>query len=250
MTGTDPDTYRQAADMLRASRHNTAFTGAGISVESGIPPFRGENGLWSRHDPVFLDMAYFHRHPLQSWQKIKEIFYDFFGGAEPNEAHKQLASLESRGLIKSVITQNIDNLHQEAGSRSVIEFHGTSKKLICTACGAITESSATNLEDLPPRCPECNEVLKPDFVFFGDAIPAVAQENSMAEAESADVFLVIGTTGEIMPASVIPVLAKKNGARIIEINIEESRYTHSITDVFIKEKASSALRKLSDRLSR
>jgi len=124
----------QAADALRRAKRAVAFTGAGISVESGIPPFRGPDGLWSRYDPQVLDLSYFHAHPLESWQVIKEIFYDYFGRARPNEAHKALARLEQAGYLQGVITQNIDNLHQEAGSRHVVEYHGTSRYLTCTAC--------------------------------------------------------------------------------------------------------------------
>jgi len=152
-------------------------------------------------------------------------------------------------LIHSVITQNIDNLHQEAGSRSVIEFHGTSRTMVCTRCGAGTAADSVSLDELPPRCSQCGGVLKPDFVFFGEQIPTPANEQSLEEAERAGVFLVIGTTGEIMPASGIPLIAKSRGAKIIEINIEPSRYTHSITDVFLQDKASVAMRTLSGLLS-
>ena len=124
----------QAAELIKNSEHTTAFTGAGISVESGIPPFRGENGLWSKIDPIFLDMSYFFKHPDKSWQKIKEIFYDSFAQAEPNAAHYALAELDQRGLLHAIITQNIDNLHQRAGSKNVIEYHGTTKSLTCTNC--------------------------------------------------------------------------------------------------------------------
>ena len=125
---------KQAAELIRNAKHVTAFTGAGISVESGIPTFRGENGLWNRFDPIFLDLDYFHQNPLTSWKLIKEIFYDFFGKAEPNLAHFALAKMEKMGFLNSIITQNIDDLHQKAGSKKVWEFHGTSKKLICEKC--------------------------------------------------------------------------------------------------------------------
>ncbi len=127
----------EAAKLIKNAKHVTAFTGAGISVESGIPPFRGENGLWSKFDPLFLDINYFRQNPLKSWKLIKEIFYDFFGKAEPNSAHTALAEMEKSGYLNSVITQNIDNLHQTAGSKNVFEFHGTSKNLICTNCDKI-----------------------------------------------------------------------------------------------------------------
>ncbi len=239
---------QDALELLIDSNHTTAFTGAGISVESGIPPFRGENGLWSRYDPVFLDINYFYKNPVESWRLIKEIFYEFFGKAEPNEAHYSLAELEKLGYIKAIITQNIDYLHQKAGSKNVIEFHGTSSKLICEYCNESYEFNKEIIRTLPPRCKKCNHILKPDFVFFSEPIPEPARRLAFNEAEEADVFLVIGTTGEIYPASQIPYIAKRNGVKIIEINVEESNYTDSITDVFIKEKATIGMKKILEEL--
>jgi NAD-dependent deacetylase len=237
--------FRQAADLLKQSNYTTAFTGAGISVESGIPPFRGATGLWSKYDPVVLDIGYFHSNPLESWRVIKEIFYDFFGKAKPNRAHKVLALMEQKGLLKNIITQNIDNLHQEAGSREVYEFHGNSRELICTKCGKKFVMQDIDFENLPVTCDVCGGLVKPDFIFFGEGIPQEAYSKSLEAAEKADVFLVIGTTGEIMPASQIPVIAKNNGAKIIEINIEPSNYTFQITDLFLKGKATEIMERLS-----
>ena len=237
--------FRQAADLLKQSNYTTAFTGAGISVESGIPPFRGATGLWSKYDPVVLDIGYFHSNPLESWRVIKEIFYDFFGKAKPNRAHKVLALMEQKGLLKNIITQNIDNLHQEAGSREVYEFHGNSRELICTKCGKKFVMQDIDFENLPVTCDVCGGLVKPDFIFFGEGIPQEAYSKSLEAAEKADVFLVIGTTGEIMPASQIPVVAKNNGAKIIEINIEPSNYTFQITDLFLKGKATEIMERLS-----
>ncbi len=236
--------YHEAAEIIKNATHLTAFTGAGISVESGIPPFRGENGLWNQYDPTFLDIRYFHAKPLESWRLIKEIFYDFFGEANPNAAHLGLATLEKQGYIVTTITQNIDNLHQEAGSREIYEYHGNSRDLICLSCGEKSSASLFDLNLLPPLCLKCSEVLKPDFIFFGEAIPEPAMSLSFKETENADVFLLIGTTGEIMPASQLPRIAKQNGAKIIEINIAPSNYTNSITDVFIQEKATVAMERL------
>ena len=234
----------QAAELIKNAKHITAFTGAGISVESGIPPFRGKDGLWSKFDPIFLDINYFHQNPLKSWKLIKEIFYDFFGKAKPNAAHLVLSEMERSGYINSIITQNIDNLHQEAGSKEIYEFHGTSRNLICTNCNKIYSASKIDLSDLPPKCEECKTVLKPDFVFFGEPIPEPARTNSFTQIELADIFILIGTTGEIMPASIIPIEAKRNGAKIIEINIQPSNYTNTITDVFLKGKATEIMEKL------
>ena len=236
--------YQEAVELIKNATRLTAFTGAGISVESGIPPFRGENGLWNRYDPIFLDIRYFQTKPLESWKLIKEIFYDFFGEANPNTAHQGLAALEEKGLLSAIITQNIDNLHQDAGSKKVYEFHGTSHTLICPACHHKYPATEFDLNQLPPLCPKCSEILKPDFIFFGEAIPEPAMSLSFQETEKSDLFLLIGTTGEIMPASQLPRIAKENGAKIIEINIAPSNYTNSITDVFIQEKATVAVSKL------
>jgi len=232
---------KKAIKIIKNAKHITAFTGAGISVESGIPPFRGENGLWNKFDPIFLDINYFHQNPLDSWKLIKEIFYDFFGKAKPNIAHYALSEMENLGYINSIITQNIDNLHQEAGSKKVYEFHGNSRNLVCTNCNKIYLAKNVNLSNLPPKCKNCGTVLKPNFIFFGEPIPEPARTNSFAETENADVFILIGTTGEIMPASIIPYEAKKNGSKIIEINTHESNYTNSITDIFLQGKATEIM---------
>ena len=237
-----------AAKMIREVKHSTAFTGAGISVESGIPPFRGPDGLWSKYDPVFLEISYFMNHPRQSWKLIKEIFYDYFGKARPNPAHFVLAEMETSQWLHSIITQNIDNLHQEAGSQTVYEFHGTSQTLVCIDCGKKCPVNEIDLGVLPPLCPVCSGLLKPDFVFFGEPIPAYALENSIRETEIADLFLVIGTTGEIMPASTLPFQAKSNGAKIVEINTVPSAYTHEITDIFLQGKASVVMQHLLQQL--
>jgi NAD-dependent protein deacetylases, SIR2 family len=235
---------QKVADIISNSKSMIAFTGAGVSVESGIPPFRGPNGLWSRYDPQCLDLDYFHLNPVESWKAIKSIFYDFFGKASYNGAHKVLAQLEEKGLLKAVVTQNIDNLHQEAGSKIVYEFHGNSQKLICLQCGKIYLPSEVNLDELPPKCVKDKKILKPDFVFFGEDIPEVAYRKSLQAARAADVVLVIGTTGEVMPAAIIPTEAKRNGAIVIEINTEESNYTDGITDFFLQGKASELLEEI------
>lgn len=237
---------QEAAKIIRQSHHLTAFTGAGISVESGIPPFRGPTGLWSKYDPSILDLSNYLNNPQQSWPAVKELFFDFFGNSQPNEAHYGLARLEQMGILKEIITQNIDNLHQKAGSTIVHEFHGNSVQFVCTRCGKITKRNELILTNQPPKCKhnKCGGLLKPDFIFFGEGIPQQVYESSIIAAQKSDCFLVIGTTGEIMPASYIPYQAKENEATIIEINIEESNFTSSITDVFIQEKASPVMMEL------
>ncbi len=232
---------KQAAQLIRKAKYAVAFTGAGISVESGIPPFRGENGLWNTTEPIFLEIEFFKKKPLQSWQKIKEIFYDRLSDAEPNIAHRILAKMEQRSFIESVITQNIDHLHQKAGSKYVYEIHGTYKQLICTECSSEYDMSFVDLNYLPPTCYICKGILKPDMVFFNEPIPAFAKKRSFEEAAKADVLLIIGTNAEVMPAARIPEVAKEHGAKIIEINIKPSHFTNTVTDIFLKMKASEAM---------
>jgi len=244
----DRERLRKAAKWIVHSRHNTGFTGAGISVESGIPPFRGENGLWNTYDPGVLDLSYFYDHPEDAWAVIKEIFYDFFGKAEPNAAHFKMAELEKMGLMECVITQNIDNLHQEAGSEEVYEFHGNSRNLVCQKCDRRYPASEALLQGIPPRCKVCNSVLKPDFIFFGEMIPQQAYHKSVEEAKNSEIFLVVGSTGEVVPASLIPQMAKENGVRVIEINPNISYFTHSVTDLFLQGKATEVMNALVDEI--
>jgi NAD-dependent deacetylase len=164
------EAVRKAASLIRCARYLTAFTGAGISVESGIPPFRGDGGLWERYDPRTLQLSYFRSHPRECWKLLRQLFYDHLRQAQPNEAHRALARWEAQGLLKAVITQNIDNLHSRAGSRKVVEFHGHTRTLSCLACGQTVGADSADLEHLPPRC-ACGGVLKPDLVFFGEDIP-------------------------------------------------------------------------------
>ena len=233
----------KAINLIVNSKYTFAFTGAGISVESGIPPFRGENGLWSKYDPNILDINNFHLNPAESWKVIKEIFYDFFGEAKPNKAHYVLADLEKLQLLKSVVTQNIDNLHTVAGSNKVYEFHGNSRMLVCPGCSKKYVASE-KINEIVPMCDYCNQVLKPDFIFFGEGIPEDAYRKSVEAAGRAEVVIVIGSTGEVYPAANIPQYAKQNGAKIIEINPEKSLFTRTITDVFLKGKASVIMNEL------
>ncbi|HNU77280.1 MAG: NAD-dependent deacylase [Bacteroidota bacterium] len=232
---------RQAVRKIKKSTFMMAFTGAGISVESGIPPFRGATGLWSKYDPKVLDISYFLDHGEDCWKFIREIFYDFFGKAKPNSAHFALAEMEKAGLLQAIVTQNIDNLHQMAGSKNVYEFHGNSSRLVCLKCGTTYYTEDTDLRSGPPRCKYDNEILKPDFVFFGEGIPSEAWDKSFECAEQCDVCLVIGSTGEVVPASYVPHKASQKGAFIIEINPESSQFTYSVTDLWLQGKAGDVL---------
>jgi len=237
-----------AAEKIRNSSFTMAFTGAGISVESGIPPFRGAGGLWNKYDPEVLEINYFYNHGEECWRVIREIFYDFFGDAKPNQAHYALAKMEELGYLQAIVTQNIDNLHQLAGSRNIAEFHGNSGRLVCTECKTVYPADKVNLEILPPRCPKDDQILKPDFVFFGEGIPAEAWDRSFESAEKCGVCIIIGSTGEVVPASFVPQKASDNGAFIIEINPEESQFTHTITNLHLKGKAGEILAQLVEEL--
>jgi NAD-dependent deacetylase len=246
----DSDTesaIQEAVRIIRESRHLVAFTGAGISVESGVPPFRGPNGLWSSYDPKYLELSYFQQYPKHCWRVLKEIFYEHFTAARPNDAHRVLARLEALGMLKAVITQNIDNLHQLAGSKKVIEFHGNTRELICRNCEKITQANPEILEELPPTC-SCGGILKPDCTFFGESIPQKAWYESRREIESADVLLIVGSTGEVYPAASLPQQAAGTGSTIIEINPEESNFTSTITDLFVALPAGQAMKRIEELL--
>jgi NAD-dependent deacetylase len=244
------DDIAGAARLIRSARYLTAFTGAGISVESGIPPFRGPGGLWTKYDPRMLELDAFRAHPEKSWPILREIFYDHFGRARPNRAHEVLAAWElrgyprapdspDRGYLEVLITQNIDNLHYAAGSRNIVEYHGTSRLLQCMACGRKVDVEPRLLVTLPPRCP-CGGIYKPDFIFFGEGIPADAQARSEEAARRTDVMLVVGSTGEVYPAALVPHRAAAAGATIIEVNPRASDFTDAVTDIHIKLPAGEA----------
>ncbi len=242
--------YAKAAKIIKSAERCVAFTGAGISVESGIPPFRGENGLWNKYDPMTFDIQYFYQNTLRSWEVIREIFYEVFGRVQPNTAHYALAEMEARNLVHAVITQNVDNLHAEAGSMVIHEFHGSLKKLVCLKCRSTYKVSQIDLKTLPPACLRCGGILKPDVIFFGEDIPEPARTHSFNETSRADCFILIGTTGTVAPANMIPGAAKSNGASIIEINPFPSEYTQSVTDVFLQDKACVAMEKLIEEMDR
>ncbi|MBO5959665.1 MAG: NAD-dependent deacylase [Lentisphaeria bacterium] len=237
----------KAAAILRHAGRIMLFTGAGISVESGIPPFRGNGGLWEKVDPSFIEINHFLKYPEESWAKIRELFYDHWGQAEPNPAHIALAELQKAGKAGLLVTQNIDCLHQRAGSEQVVEIHGTLEYLVCCDCG--TRMKAENDLTDHPVCPYCTGLLKPDVVFFGEDLPPDAVTLAFEEVKSADAVLVVGTSGEVMPACLIPRHAKRNGAKIIEVNFDPSAFTREgISDVFLQGKAGEILPQLVQQL--
>ena len=240
--------YQEAAKKIVESHYCVAFTGAGISVESGIPPFRGRNGLWNKYDPMTFEIDYFLQNTARSWEIIREIFYDLFGHVLPNTAHYALAEMEQRGLLKSVITQNVDNLHKDAGNKEVYEFHGSLKQIICLHCGQKVNVAQVDMNHLPPTCLTCGGPMKPDVVFFGEAIPESAASKSIYASQRADCMILIGTTGTVAPANTLPFRAKAGGTTIIEINPDPSEYTDQVTDIFIRDNATRAMEHLMEAI--
>jgi NAD-dependent deacetylase len=232
----------KAAKMLCDSRLTLALTGAGISVESGIPDFRSPGGLWERYDPAEYGTIWaFRADPVKVWHMIRDMS-ETVNRAQPNAAHLGLAQLQHLGLLHTIITQNIDSLHQRAGASRVIEYHGSSRTLSCLSCGRRFKAEEVAGE-VPPRC-ACAEILKPDVVFFGELIPVEALRESQQLASSCQTLLVIGTSAEVAPANTLPRAAKVAGARIIEINVQPTVLTSSFTDIFLQGKAGAIVTRL------
>lgn len=237
----------EAIKLIKNAKSGVIFTGAGVSVESGIPPFTGAGGLWNQYDPKFIELDFFYADPKRSWEEMKKIFFTCMDEAKPNKAHQVLAALEKRGGFQGVITQNIDGLHQKAGSVQVQEFHGTIHRMHCINCGKQYRTAEVDLNELPPRC-ACGGVLKPDFVFYGEGIPPGVYDASQEMIWAADVVLVVGTAGQVMPACSLPMIAKQNGAKIVEVNTLPSAYTDTITDEFVQQKATEFFAELEKEL--
>ena len=241
------NTLKEAARLIKDATSGVVFTGAGISVESGIAPFTGAGGLWNQYDPKYIEINFFMSHPRESWQEMKKIFFNDMHDAKPNKAHEVVAAMEKRGNVKGVITQNIDGLHQKAGSKNVQEFHGTIYTLSCVRCGKQFNLADIDLSADPPCC-TCGAVLKPNFVFYGEGIPPTAYQNSLELAQNADVMIVVGTAGQVMPACGMPLVAKEFGAKIIEVNPQPSSFTNRITDYYFAQKASEFFASLEKEL--
>jgi NAD-dependent deacetylase len=214
------------AGFLAASRRGIAFTGAGISTESGIPDFRSPGGVWSRYQPVlFQDFLASEAARRQYWCMKKEGYREF-KGAKPNDGHRALARLEDLGKLIAVITQNIDGLHQDAGSRRVLELHGTSRHCVCLTCEARFDPDRVQewLEagvDVP-RCDQCGGLLKSATVSFGQALPVDVLTEAIELCMNTDLILAIGSSLVVEPAASLPLQAKQNGARLVIINRTET----------------------------
>lgn len=212
-----------AADLLRQARHAVILTGAGISTPSGIPDFRSEGtGLWSKDEPLEVaSLSTFRTHPERFYNWFRPLAGDIYK-AQPNPAHQALARLEEQGLLKNIITQNIDILHQKAGSKNVIETHGSLATLTCTHC----YDKYPHEQFLPaflqegeiPRCPACNSVLKPDVILFGEQLPQQAWMAAQQAARACDLMIVAGSSLEVLPVAGLPMQAVDRGAHLIIIN--------------------------------
>ena len=240
----------KAAAMLRRAGTVMALTGAGVSVASGIPDFRSPGGLWERHDPMAVATAEaLAREPDRVWAFLREVLA-MVDAAQPNPAHFALARLEAAGRLAGVVTQNIDGLHQAAGSRNVVEFHGGVGHFSCMGCGGEHDPALARQlapTDLPWRCEACGGVVRPDIVFFGEAIPLDALHKSGQLALAADVIVVVGTSGEVAPANFFPREVKARGGGVVEINLAESAYK-GLADVSILAPAQIALPALAARV--
>ena len=221
-------TIERAADILAAARHAVALTGAGVSAESGIPTFRGEGGLWTKYDPVKVaSMDNFLADPSTYWRVSRERGAVALA-ARPNAGHGALAAMERAGRLVAVITQNTDGLHQAAGSKNVIELHGSGRTVQCLECGATEARAAVQkrLElEMPPRCRSCGgTLLKPTVVLFGEAMPAAAVNDAFGLARRSDVMLVVGSSLVVYPAAEIPLEAVRLGAQMVVVNTEPTPF--------------------------
>jgi NAD-dependent deacetylase len=192
------------AELLRERQPCVVLTGAGISTESGVPDFRSPEGIWARYDPAEVaHVDALRREPARVWE-FYALRLEGLGGAEPNEGHRALAELEQQGWIQAIVTQNVDGLHQRAGSREVVEVHGSLREAECVHCG-IRVPMADALAQLPlPPCPECGEVLKPGVVMFGELLPAHAIERALRLAAEARLLVVVGSSLEVHPVAALP----------------------------------------------
>ena len=209
------------AALIREQQPCVALTGAGVSTESGIPDFRSPGGIWSEFDPLdYGSIDSFRRDPIRIWDFYARRFA-FLADAEPNDAHHALAELETQGLVEAVVTQNIDRLHRRAGSLNVIEVHGSISQSVCPACGAqeSLERVLTQLASAPaPLCPQCDAVLKPDVVFFGELLPAGPLERATELARKARLLLVVGSSLEVQPVASLPLETLAAGGSLAIVN--------------------------------
>jgi NAD-dependent deacetylase len=245
--GSNDDASRQVAELLRGARHAVALTGAGLSAESGIPTYRGPDGEWTKFgEPTIDGWDLFQRNPAAWWEEAtrprdtRTAFAEALDAAEPNAGHIAMFELETMGRLAHVITQNIDDLHRRAGTVHLTEIHGNRSWARCMNCGQRELLAQVRLDRLPPLCLDCGGVLKNDTVMFGEPIPHEALRSCYRQAALADVFLVVGTSAVVYPAAEMPIRAKHNGARLVEINPNETDLSW-MADVVVRAPAGEAL---------
>jgi NAD-dependent deacetylase len=234
------DLPSELIDRLRAAQRIVAFTGAGISAESGLSTFRDkQTGLWAKYRPEDLATPQaFRRDPRMVWDWY-EWRRGFVAEAQPNPGHHALAQIEAQRPDFLLVTQKVDGLHAKAGSRNLVELHGNIRRSICFDRRHLAESWAAT-DDPPPRCAQCGSPLRPDVVWFGEALPQEALQRAMAAAAACDLFLSIGTSTLVYPAAELPYIAGSNGATVIEINPVETPLSR-LADFVLREKAGVAL---------
>jgi len=216
-----------AASAIRDADSVVALTGAGVSTASGIPDFRSEDGLWSEYDPNDFHVRRFRADPEGFWRDRLTLVEDLFGDeVDPNPAHDALAELESAGHLDGLITQNVDGLHQDAGSDDPIEIHGNGQRVVCTGCKRRFDADPVfeRVRDgeAPPTCEDCEDVLKPDVVLFGEQLPEHALFRAQSLTESADAFLAVGSSLTVEPAASLPRVAAENGATLVIVNLDRT----------------------------
>lgn len=242
---------RDAAEIINNSRYVTCLTGAGISVESGIRPFRGPGGIWTeKGEPSMDGYRRFLRDPEAYWRRRLDKKSEFgitILDSKPNPGHYALAELEEMKVLKHLITQNIDNLHLAAGSKNVLEIHGNGHYLRCIDCSAKWLVDEFNVETIPPRCPNCGGIVKTDSVMFGEPIPSKVLSRCFEEAERSDCMIVAGTSATVTPAANLPLIVRRNGGALIEVNILESQISYNC-DVNIFAQSGEALPRLVEEI--
>lgn len=240
-----------AAALFRGAKRAVVLTGAGLSTPSGIPDFRSEGkGLWSRDEPLEVaSLGTFRTAPERFFQWFRPLASQIFN-AQPNPAHKALAELEQAGHVRAIITQNIDVLHQKAGSQRVIEMHGTMRTLSCTQCFRQVES-VPYLKPFAeagtiPHCPHCGALLKPDVILFGEQLPQMAWYEALREARQCDLMVVAGSSLEVLPVAGLPIQALDRGAHLIILN-NTPTYLNVRADVNILEDVASILPAIAEK---
>ncbi len=218
--------HQTTASWLRDAKSAVAFTGAGISTESGIPDFRSPGGVWANSQPVYFDEFMASADARYEYWRQKSVSHSDFKNSQPNAGHQVLAKWEGAGRLRAVITQNIDGLHQVAGSNKVLELHGTARQIMCFGCdarfdaGEMVEQFLS--DDQVPPCPQCGGLLKHATVSFGQQLPEDVLDEAVQLSSSADVYFAIGSSLVVEPAASLPRLAKQNGAKLVIINRDET----------------------------